>query len=209
MASPKYTLTYFNAPGRAEALRLAFVVGDIAFEDKRIDFQEWAVLKPSTPLGSIPMLDVDGKKLCQSNSILRYVGKLSGVYPTDPFHAAKADELADACEDFNSSPNFFPVLFGPGTPEEKKAKFEEHSKDGGWIAVWATKINNMIKANGTTKFAISDNLTTGDLKLFCVIHAASNVPGVASFSKYDKIHSVFEAVGAHPKIAAYYAAKKQ
>lgn len=33
---PKYTLTYFDMKGRAESLRLAFAIGKIEFEDRRL-----------------------------------------------------------------------------------------------------------------------------------------------------------------------------
>lgn len=36
---PKYSLTYFNAPGRAEAIRLAFSIGKIEFQDVRLDYE--------------------------------------------------------------------------------------------------------------------------------------------------------------------------
>lgn len=39
------TLTYFDIPGPAEAIRLAFFVADVPFEDKRIDRNEFEKLR--------------------------------------------------------------------------------------------------------------------------------------------------------------------
>jgi hypothetical protein len=38
------TLTYFGIAGRGEAIRLAFAIGDIEFENKKIGFGDWGAL---------------------------------------------------------------------------------------------------------------------------------------------------------------------
>lgn len=43
---PVISLTYFDIPGPAEAIRLAFYVGDVSFEDRRVSRDEFAVMKP-------------------------------------------------------------------------------------------------------------------------------------------------------------------
>ncbi len=40
-------LTYFDANGRAEMIRLVLAAGSVDFEDRRIGFPEWKELKPS------------------------------------------------------------------------------------------------------------------------------------------------------------------
>jgi glutathione S-transferase len=39
----------------------------------------------------VPVLEVGGVVYCQSNAILRYVGKLAKLYPEDPVLALRAD----------------------------------------------------------------------------------------------------------------------
>jgi glutathione S-transferase len=65
-------LSYFPIEGRGEAIRLALHIGEIPFEDHRIPFPEWPGVKGTTPWGSIPILEVDGKTIAQSNTILRF-----------------------------------------------------------------------------------------------------------------------------------------
>ena len=97
---PKYKLTYFDFHGgRGEPIRLAFFMGGISFVDDRVSFADWPARKPGTPFGSVPVLEVDGKEIAQSNTITRYVGKLAGLYPSDPWEAALCDETMDAVED--------------------------------------------------------------------------------------------------------------
>jgi len=45
---PKYQLMYFDAKGRAELARWLFAAAGQEYEDKRLTFEEWAVIKPST-----------------------------------------------------------------------------------------------------------------------------------------------------------------
>ncbi|XP_072050148.1 glutathione S-transferase 1-like [Amphiura filiformis] len=73
---PKYKLIYFNARGRGETIRLLFEIAGVEYEDKRIDYDtEWADLKPNTPFGVLPILEVDGKQLTESRAIYSYLAK--------------------------------------------------------------------------------------------------------------------------------------
>jgi len=112
-------LTYFDAHGRGQPIRDAFKLGNIAFEDERIKVEEWEALKPNTPFGALPVLHVDDVCISQSNSILRYVGTLTGLYPKDnPVHAAKVDEILDVTEDFTAT-KIAPTIGLDATDKEK------------------------------------------------------------------------------------------
>merc|ERR1711973_977006 len=52
----KITLTYFDAPGRAEITRLIFAYAGREFEDKRIDFATFQKMKPELPFGQLLVL---------------------------------------------------------------------------------------------------------------------------------------------------------
>ena len=41
----KYKLTYFNARGGGEIIRLIFAVGNVAYEDERIEKETWPMRK--------------------------------------------------------------------------------------------------------------------------------------------------------------------
>ena len=96
----KLKLIYFDIDGaRGEAARLAMVIGGVPFEDDRVKFADWESRKPSTPFGALPVLELDGQTVAQSNGINRYVGKLAGLYPSDAWQAALCDEAMDAVEE--------------------------------------------------------------------------------------------------------------
>lgn len=45
--APQIKLIYFNSKGRAELSRLILAQAGVKYEDKRIDKEEWAKMKPS------------------------------------------------------------------------------------------------------------------------------------------------------------------
>ena len=57
--------------GSAEVFRFIFAQAEVAYEDRRVEYsgEEWAKLKPTTPTGQLPMLEIEGKTLtgCATN----------------------------------------------------------------------------------------------------------------------------------------------
>jgi prostaglandin-H2 D-isomerase / glutathione transferase len=67
-------------------------VGSIDFIDERITSSEWTVRKEAkkgNSLKQLPLLEVNGQEIGQSKAIVRYAGKIAGLYPNDPFIAAQ------------------------------------------------------------------------------------------------------------------------
>merc|ERR1712127_896049 len=94
--SNEYTFHYFGLNARGDPIRALLNHAGDQFEDKRYTFDNWPAAKPSMPNQQVPCLELpDGKKLGQSNAILRFVGMKHGYYPTDLVEAHKADELCD------------------------------------------------------------------------------------------------------------------
>ena len=118
---PKLKLTYFDFHGgRGEPARLALSIGGIPFEDDRVAPSDWPARKPDTPFGALPVLEVDGQTLAQSNAINRYVGKLTDLYPSDAWQAALCDEVMEAVEDINTklAAHLFPSRRGKENPAQ-------------------------------------------------------------------------------------------
>ncbi|KAI6187445.1 GST protein [Aphelenchoides besseyi] len=92
----QFKLWYFDVRNLAEAARLIFVYANQPFEDFRIPFDEWqTVYKNQTPFGKIPVLEVDGKRLCESTTILRYLAKKFKLAGRTTWEKAQVDELIE------------------------------------------------------------------------------------------------------------------
>jgi glutathione S-transferase len=97
---PKLKLYYFDIKGKGEPIRLLCAHAGLELEDHRFASRdEFLAMKEGSQLafGQVPMLEVDGKHaLVQTSAIMRYLGKLSGLYPeNDPLLAAKVDAAMD------------------------------------------------------------------------------------------------------------------
>eukprot|EP00443_Scrippsiella_acuminata_P048350 CAMPEP_0115334370 /NCGR_PEP_ID=MMETSP0270-20121206/87870_1 /TAXON_ID=71861 /ORGANISM="Scrippsiella trochoidea, Strain CCMP3099" /LENGTH=137 /DNA_ID=CAMNT_0002755339 /DNA_START=1 /DNA_END=411 /DNA_ORIENTATION=- len=101
MAAPSLRLFWWDAPGRGgEPARLALTIAGIPFEDKRMAFGDdaWAAMKPGTPWGKMPILEIDGKMLAESGTILRWVARAAKLMPEDPWLALKVEEFLEVIQ---------------------------------------------------------------------------------------------------------------
>jgi glutathione S-transferase len=201
---PKLTLVYFDFHGgRGEPARLALSIGGVPFEDKRVTFAEWSAMKKETPYGALPVLEVDGKRVAQSNGINRYVGKLAGLYPSDPLEAAFCDEPMDAVEDISAK--IVPTMF-LSDEAEKKRKRQELAE--GAIPEMLSQLQARLRERGGHYFA-DGKLTIADLKVFLWIrHLKSgqldHIPTDIADRHAPLLVEHYERVKAHPGVKSYY-----
>lgn len=205
---PKLILTYFDFDGgRGEAARLVMHLGGLAFEDKRIAGKDWPALRDTMPFQALPVLEVDGKVIAQSNTINRYLGRLTGLYPKDDWQAALVDELMDAVEDITT-------LIGNSMALEGEAKKKaREALAAGPIPRFLHQIEARLKAGGSEWF-VEKRLTVADLKCYLWVRwlksgALDHVPADIVDKNAPLLAAHFERVRNHPRIAAYYAARKK
>jgi glutathione S-transferase len=200
----KLKLTYFDFHGgRGEPARLALAIGGIPFEDDRVPLAEWPRHKAKAPFGVLPVLEVDGGVVTQSNGINRFVGKLADLYPSDPWQAALCDEAMDAVEDIEVKVSATFDLSG----DEKKAR--RKGLVDGPIALYLTRLQQRLEANGGQYFA-GGRLSVADLKVFVWIHHLKSgkldyIPTDLPDRVAPKLVAHHDRVKNHPGVKAYYA----
>lgn len=204
---PKLKLTYFDFDGgRGEPARLALHIGGVAFEDHRIPGADWPKHRDQMPFRAMPVLEVDGKILTQSNTINRYVGRLAGLYPKDDWQAAACDEIMDATEDISSRISATITM-----PDDQKRKTRE-ALVADALPRHLEVLQARLQAAGGEHFA-DQRLTVADLKVFMLVRWVR--AGVLDHIPKDLVERTpllvkhAERVSGHPKIAAYYAARKK
>jgi len=201
---PKLKLTYFDFHGgRAEPVRLALHIGGLAFEDYRFASTEFAEVRKSTPFGQVPTLVVDGVQVTQCDSILRYAGKLAGLYPADAFQALLCDEVMYVVEEAG-------VQLGPSFRMKGDAQKEARAElVNGSMPVYLAWLQSQLQAHGGEYFA-DHRLTVADLKVFVDVRALNS--GRLDHVPTDLVEKVAPALNAHmqriaqtPAVALYYA----
>jgi len=198
----QFKLTYFDAPtSRGEECRLALFAAGVDFVDNRIARADWPALKPTTPFGSLPVLEVEGKPaISQSNTILAYVGRRYGLLPSDEWEALRLESLLGACEDLRGAVG---TTFGIADPDELKRRRTALLE--GPIRAWAGNMERQIKG----PFAGGAELSVADIKLYILANwfkkgVLDHVPADA-LSPFAKLEAVRANVSEHPKIVAWYA----
>ncbi|CAN5282402.1 hypothetical protein BH11PSE11_BH11PSE11_07570 [soil metagenome] len=201
---PQIKLTYFDFHGgRAEPARLAMHIGGIAFEDHRFNFPEFADIRKSTPFGQVPTMHVDGVQVTQCDAITRYVGKLAGLYPADPYQALLCDEVMYVVEE--ATVKLGPTFRMTGD-EQKEARL---ALVNGSMPVYLGWLQAQLKAHGGEYFA-DNRLTVADLKVFVDVRGLNS--GRLDHVPTDLVEKVAPALNAHmkriaelPAVVAYYA----
>jgi glutathione S-transferase len=206
MTQPKPKLTYFDAPAsRGEECRLALHLSGVEFDDNRIPGSAWAALKPTTPFGSLPVLELPGKPaLAQSNAILVLIGRNHDLHPRDPFEAARHEAMMAHVEDLRA--HVAPTL-SMSDPEEKKKARQALAE--GYIPSWAGFAEKQL---GDGPFFAGDKLHVVDLKLYIAVRwfASGTVDHVPStvFAAFPKLIRVHDSVRGDERVKAWYAQKR-
>ena len=205
---PTLKLTYFDFKGRAEPSRLALHIGGVAFEDERLSREQFGQIKASLPFQQVPILTVDGKVVAQSEAILRYVGILSGLYPSnDAFQALLIDQVVFEISDIFQ-------LLQPSFKEqdlEKKLGLRKSLVDVDFPK-HLKALNNVIGTYGSGSFAVGKSLSIADLMVFAFGSQMKSgiMDGIPTtvFDSYSNIVKVYETVLKHPKVVEWYSTHK-
>ncbi len=201
---PQLKLTYFDFHGgRAEPARLALAIAGIAFEDYRFSFPEFSEVRKTTPFNQVPTLHVDGVQVTQCDAILRYAGRLAGLYPTDPLQALLCDEVMYVVEDAG-------VKMGPSFRMTGDAQKEARlALVNGSMPVYLAWLQSQLVAHGGQYFA-DNRLTVADLKVFVDVRGLNS--GRLDHIPTDLVEKVAPLLNTHtqrianmPAVAKYYA----
>jgi glutathione S-transferase len=192
-----YRLIYFNSRGRAEPLRFLFALAGVEYEDVRLDHGEnWQAMKPKTPFGQVPVLEIDGVQVAQTKAIARYLGKEFNMAGRNNLESAKADMLVEGAEDVGA--HMRPV-FREKDPEKKKELFEVVKNDH--ITPFLKRYEHFLEESGTGYF-VNDQITWADVFLFDTLQKWEKRHSEL-LQNYPKLRQFVEKVASNPRIKAW------
>ena len=201
-----YKLTYFNFDGgRGEPVRIALHAAGIEFEDERLSFEQFSEMRRGTPFSALPVLNIDGADVTQTNSLLRYVGKIAGLYPTDSLQALYCDEVMSAFEDVNH--HVGRTLFLQGD----ELRLAREKLVDGWLTIFVRGLDKLLVRGGGEYFA-DNQLTVADLKAFVQVRSLRS--GILDHVPADLVDRLAPALVEHQvrveadaRVVAYYASR--
>jgi glutathione S-transferase len=199
----KLKLTYFDAAvSRGEECRLALQIAGVEFEDVRIKREDWPALKPKTPFGAMPVLEVPGKPvLAESNAILVYIGRTHDLHPKDAFEAARHEAILSQVEGMRAAVT---RTLRISDAAEKKAAREELAAN--FLPFWGGCVEQQL---GDGPFLAGAKIHVADVKLYMAVRwfasgTVDHIPATV-FSPFPKLTRLFEAVRDHAAVKAWYA----
>ena len=166
---PTYKLYYFPGRGRAELIRWIFAQADVPYEDKRIAGEEWAKFKPDTPYGSMPVVEIDGKRYAGSGPLARYLAEQFGLGGSNAIENLEIASISDVLDDlFMKMVTFFFEKDETRKAELKKDLGEKHLPN--YLGI----LNKRITDNGSG-WIYGQKVTYVDLKIAILGDALTKV----------------------------------
>lgn len=158
------TFHYFNLMGRGEAIRMLLAHKQIQYTDHRIEFQEWPAIKPTLEFGTVPFMEIDGKKLQATTAILGYLARKNDLYPTDKYDVYLSESIVDLAEDC--------IGFCLRTMAvEKNPAGVEAFLVGDSLKKLKIMENRLLKNQGGRGYFIGNSISYCDFVVFSYIHS--------------------------------------
>lgn len=167
-----FKLCYFNGKGLAETSRLLFAVSGVEYTDFRypieiLDLKTYNFVRDEfekdkkdgvllNSLNKVPFLEVDGKVICQSKAIERYLARQFNLMGNDDLESAKIDSICECVRDFKSE-------------YQNVRKLPESEREQGmqkWFNVTLPSKLNALEHIVESDFSVGGRLSLADVVLF-------------------------------------------
>ena len=201
-----YKLTYFDFDGgRGEPVRIAMHAAGIEFEDVRWSFPEFGQRRGSLRFGALPILEIDGVVVTQSNAHCRYIGKKAGLYPKDDLQALWCDEAMGATEDISHQIGQTFGLEGDALRTAREALVS------GRLTTFLRGMSEILERGGD-KYIADKRLTVGDLKVYFTLRwiasgSLDHVPADLVEKVAPNLSRYMARIAKEPIVEAYYASR--
>jgi len=191
MSVPK--IYYLPVSGRAEFIKILFVEKQQKYEFVNTNTNDVA---HKAPYGQLPLYE-DAKVgvIAQTQTIVRYVAKNLGLYPSDNVAASHAEMVSDGTMDLLGK--YFAVAF------YKTKTPEDYTKE---TKVWLGYFNKILTRNNEGKgFVVGNDLTFGDLELFQILNVVKESFKEDILAGFPVLAAFHARIGQREHVAAYMA----
>lgn len=203
-AAAKPRLTYFDARGRAEIIRLIFAEAGVEFDDVRFrpslnaleDFQAFKQ-NNEVPFDQVPILEIEGMVLAQSQAIIRYIARKYGLTGASEEENALCDMISCGTEDLRQKLTNVIFLNCEKARDQQMKAFQEEV-----LPQWAAFFERLLKKNGGEWF-VGKKLTYSDLAVYdCLSTIRLRVPGCLG-KEFETLRAHHARVESLPNIAEW------
>lgn len=196
-------LTYLAGHGRAEQCRWMLAAAGIEWEQvaltSRVEFLQ--LQQEKLLFGQLPLLEIDGLELVQSNALFRYVAQREGLWGKDLAEAATVDMLAEGVRDAREV-----VLGFPFAVDQDASATKVPARVARQMAVFEAW--GLSQAGGRLGF-LASGLCAADVLVAELVEELLNICPQAIAAEYPTLVALHGQVVARPSIAAYLASDKR
>ncbi|EFN62038.1 Glutathione S-transferase [Camponotus floridanus] len=192
---PSYKLTYFPVKALGEPIRFLFSYGGTEFIDDRFDREDWPKIKPTTPFGQVPVLELDGKKVAQSTAISRYLAKQYGLAGKDDWEALEIDSTVDTIHDLRAKIAAYHYENNETVKEEKLKVAKE------LVPYYLERLDAQVQKNDG--YFIGGALTWADLTFVALLDYLNYMMKENIIEKYDNLKQLKQKVEEIPAIKSW------
>ena len=201
------TFVYLDFPfWRAEVGRISLFCGNIDFQNRIISREEFQRVKRDgclddstlVPFHQFPLLIVDGTPIVQTGGIIRFCGKLSGMYPKhNDLEAAQIDQFIDFATDITV------LVFNCGIGADDLTKRTlRHELANGELTRKLDILEKNLK--NSSEWILGDEMGLPDIAFWRLMGWLSSgmLDGMPTdiLGKFPKLMKICQSVDNHPKI---------
>lgn len=200
-------LYYFDSTyGRAQAMKLAFAIAGIEFEDVKFTFESWPKYKTMSPTGYAPFMEIDGQMFVESVPLMMYAGRLAKLVPGNlsPIDVLKIEQALAYTDSMRQE--VYRVMFGFTGEAKTDAIKKLHEQ------TMPNMLKNLDKLLETKIKSIpKEQVDICDVAVFCwmedLIHGAFDYPPSPKehLQQYHHIKQCYDKVAKIDKIKPYLA----
>jgi glutathione S-transferase len=206
----KPTLIYFEARGRAEAIRLLLAEAGVdyqehpvgrggpALNDKPTDFGE---LKASglLPFQAVPVWEEpDGFRLAQSRAIECHIARGHGLYGASAREAALCDQALSASDDVRVEVRKIAFAEAAQRPAMRETLATE------FLPRWMGYLDRLLAANkGGEGYFVGDSVSVADIAMYFLFEILHDNGLGAAIERSPRLAAFVGRVAARPRIRAY------
>ena len=164
-------LTYFKGRGRGESIRYILAEAGVEYEERIITKELLAELRSNGDLlfQQIPLLEIDGMKLIQSGSIVRYLARKYNLEGRTDKEIIDSDMLFEGLRDFLAK--FLGYVFQP----DKESYIQKVIP---MVSRYLSPSENFLKTNNggkSTGFILGDHISYVDLILLEILEYINEI----------------------------------
>ena len=174
---PKYSLHYFGVNGRAAIARAVLTYVKADWTNNLIKREDWPTIKKSglCEFEQVPVLEVDGKKMCESNAINLYLGETFNLLGKDSEENYQIYNLLMTHDDLGKPLSEFLSCKDESKKTELKQKIVEK------VNFFLGKFEKRYIEFGKGKYFLGDKFTLADIFLAVAIPTLIDLLGINDF----------------------------